>query len=101
MGKAGNPEKKIERLADVFKALADPARLSIVVLLAKHGRLCVNAISVATGLTQPATSQHLKLLRQAGILDAEKIGLHVHYGIDPHALAKLGTEWDTLLRGGK
>jgi ArsR family transcriptional regulator, arsenate/arsenite/antimonite-responsive transcriptional repressor len=74
--------KKLILLSEVFKALSDPTRLKIITLLASSRNLCVNMIANKIGMTQPAISQHLKILKQADILDAEKIGLEVHYSIN-------------------
>ncbi len=74
--------KKLIQMSEVFQALSDPTRLKIITLLASSKNLCVNIIANKIGMTQPAISQHLKILKQAGILDAEKIGLEVHYTIN-------------------
>jgi ArsR family transcriptional regulator, arsenate/arsenite/antimonite-responsive transcriptional repressor len=67
---------------EVFKALGDPTRLEIISLLSESNKLCVNVIADKMGMSQPAISQHLKILKNAGILEAQKIGLYVHYSID-------------------
>lgn len=57
---------------DTFSALADPTRRSIVELLAHHGRLSTADITTNFQMSQPAISQHLKVLRDAHLVDAEK-----------------------------
>ncbi len=74
--------KKVLKLADVNKALSDPTRLKIVLLLNSAKTLCVNAIAHRVGITQPAVSQQLKILKNAGIIEAEKTGLFVHYRVN-------------------
>src|SRR5690348_7701892 len=59
-------------LAQVFKALADPVRLRLVSLIGAHqgGEVCVCELTEAFDLTQPTISHHLKVLREAGIIDS-------------------------------
>ena len=74
---------KVEELAEVFKALSDPTRLRLVRLLGEHdGALCVNALAHKLGVTQSAVSQHLRVLRQAGLVRGERKGPFVHYSLD-------------------
>lgn len=74
---------KVEELAEIFKALSDPTRLKLVKLLNKHeGALCVNALAHRLGVTQSAASQHLRVLRQAGLVRSERHGYFVHYSLD-------------------
>jgi ArsR family transcriptional regulator len=69
-------------MAEVFKALGDPTRLQIISLLTESQNLCVNVIAEKTGMSQPAISQHLKVLKNAGFVEARKMGMHVHYSIN-------------------
>ena len=74
---------EIEELADIFKALSDPTRLRLVKLLSEGGgALCVNALAQMLGVTQSAVSQHLRVLRQAGLVRGERRGHFVHYSLD-------------------
>ena len=78
---------KIEELAEIFKALSDPTRLRLVKLLSEHeGALCVNALAHRLGVTQSAVSQHLRVLRQAGLVQGERRGYYVHYSLDQDRL---------------
>jgi ArsR family transcriptional regulator len=78
---------EIEELSEVFKALSDPTRLRLVRLLAEHeGSLCVNALAHRLGVSQSAVSQHLRVLRQARLVEGERHGYHVHYALDPARL---------------
>lgn len=67
-------EASAARLAPLFKALADPARLRLISLIATHagGEACVSDISETIDLSQPTVSHHLKTLRLAGLLGSER-----------------------------
>lgn len=74
---------EIEELTEVFKALSDPTRMRLVKLLRESGgALCVNALARMLGITQSAVSQHLRVLRQAGLVRGERRGHFVHYSLD-------------------
>lgn len=78
---------EIEQLAEVFKALSDPTRMRLVRLLSESGgALCVNALAHILGVTQSAVSQHLRVLRQAGLVRGERCGHFVHYSLDRDGL---------------
>lgn len=80
---------EIEELAEIFKALSDPTRLRLVKLLHEHqGALCVNALAGRLEVTQSAVSQHLRVLRQAGLVQSVRHGYRVHYSLDPGRLAQ-------------
>jgi ArsR family transcriptional regulator len=83
-------------MADLFKALSDPTRLKIINLLTESQNLCVGIIAERTGMSQPAISQHLKVLKTAGILDARKMGLEVHYSINQVKAAQLKDSVNSL-----
>ena len=70
-----------EELARLHKALSVPVRLQILRLIAERP-LCVNAITGFLGISQPAVSQHLAVLRQAGLVRGNKSGYMVHYSLD-------------------
>ena len=78
-------------LAQVFKALADPVRLRLVSLIGAHqgGEACVCELTTAFNLTQPTISHHLKILREAGIIDSERRGTWVYYWLVPAALERM------------
>ena len=74
---------EIEELTEIFKALSDPTRLRLVKLLsASGGALCVNALARRLDVSQSAVSQHLRVLRQAGLVRGERRGYFVHYSLD-------------------
>ncbi|HRU06639.1 MAG TPA: metalloregulator ArsR/SmtB family transcription factor [Candidatus Brocadiia bacterium] len=70
----------------MMKALSVEARARIVQLL-KERELCVNALAMRLGVTQGAVSQHLRVLRDAGLVDGAKRGYFVHYRLNEKALA--------------
>jgi ArsR family transcriptional regulator len=61
---------------DVFKALADPTRLKILECI-KNGEKCICEVIPFTGKSQPNVSQHLKVLKNAGIVDERKDGTRI------------------------
>ncbi|HDL84948.1 MAG TPA: ArsR family transcriptional regulator [Candidatus Acetothermia bacterium] len=73
--------------AEVFRALSVPNRMHILMLLKAKGPLPVKTIAETLELTSPAVSQHLKVLRQAGLVQAERQGYFVPYAVDDHALS--------------
>jgi len=70
-----------ENLARIFKVLSVEARVEIVRML-KVRPLCVGALSVRLNITQGAVSQHLRILRDAGLVIPEKRGYYVHYRLN-------------------
>ncbi|MEV0675066.1 metalloregulator ArsR/SmtB family transcription factor [Actinosynnema sp. NPDC050436] len=78
-------------LARMFKALADPVRLRLLSMIASHdgGEACVCDLTDAFDLTGPTISHHLKVLREAGIIDGERRGTWVYYRALPSALRTL------------
>jgi ArsR family transcriptional regulator len=80
----------------IFKALADPARLRIIEFLrrpdanccARADRVCACDLETVLGLSQPAVSHHMKLLQQAGLVDAEKAGRWTHYRLNKNRFAE-------------
>lgn len=86
-------EEQAADLAKVFKALGDPVRLRLLSLIASRegGEVCVCELTPAFDLSQPTISHHLKLLRQAGLIDCERRGTWVYYWLLPEALDRLAT----------
>jgi DNA-binding transcriptional ArsR family regulator len=68
----------------VFKALGDELRLAATLLIYRQGELCVCELMAAFAAPQPKVSRHLALLRDAGLLEAERRGQWVYYYINPH-----------------
>jgi len=83
---------EIEELTEIFKALSDPTRMRLVRLLSESGgALCVNALAHRLGVSQSAVSQHLRVLRQAGLVRGERRGHFVHYSLDRDGLEQYKT----------
>jgi ArsR family transcriptional regulator len=77
-------------LAQIAKALGDPVRLQLVDVLRRHaGQVCVCELVPLFDLSQPTLSHHLKVLRDAGIVDSERRGLWAYYYVIPEALTEL------------
>jgi arsenate reductase (thioredoxin) len=89
-----------DRVAARLAALADPVRLRLLGLLA-HGDWPVGALAVALGLSQPLVSFHLKVLRQAGIVTAERAGLFTYHRLHPAAVSAVFDELTGLLAQGQ
>src|SRR5690606_10886534 len=80
------------QLAAMLKALAHPVRLQIVGILSRFGgQVCVWDVESQFDLAQPTISHHLKVLREAGLVDAEQRGVWVYDPTGPEALAQLQT----------
>ena len=80
-----------EEIALKLKALADPVRLRLFSAVASHagGEACVCDVSEGLEVSQPTISHHLKVLREAGLLTAERRGSWVYYAVVPDALRAL------------
>jgi ArsR family transcriptional regulator len=78
-------------LARGFKALGDPVRLRLLSLIAARagGEVCVCDLTDAFDVTGPTISHHLKVLREAGLIDCERRGTWIYYWIIPAALGAL------------
>lgn len=71
--------------ARIFKALSVVTRVQIVQLL-KDGTLCVNALAQRLNVSPAAVSQHLRILRDADLVESEKRGYYVYYRVNPKTL---------------
>jgi ArsR family transcriptional regulator len=79
-----------ERMATVAKALGDPIRVQLVDVLRKHaGKVCVCELTPLFDVGQPTVSHHLKVLREAGIVDSERRGLWAYYYVLPDSVKEL------------
>jgi DNA-binding transcriptional ArsR family regulator len=78
-----NEEKQIESLAEVFQALSDPNRLRILeILLSVPHPICVTGIANRLGISQSAVSQHLKVLKNNGLVTHRKESYFKHYSLN-------------------
>jgi ArsR family transcriptional regulator len=84
-------------LARSFKALGDPVRLRLLSLIAARAgqQVCVCELTDAFDVKGPTISHHLKVLREAGLIDCERRGTWVYYWVIPSALGRLSGVLDT------
>jgi ArsR family transcriptional regulator len=80
-----------DELAALFKAVADPMRLRLLSLIACHdgGESCVCDLLGEFDVTAPSVSYHLRLLREAGLISAERRGTWVYYRANPDVMARM------------
>ncbi len=79
-----------KELADGLQMLAHPIRLQLLDVLARHsGQVCVCDLEAAVPVKQPTVSHHLRLLREAGLIDCERHGQWAYYFVKREALAAL------------
>ena len=87
--------EKQKELLELFKALGDETRLAIVqMLLGKE--LCVCDVLDAFDMSQPTISHHLKILRQAGVVQDERQGKWIYYSLNPAAFKLLAGVVDVI-----
>jgi ArsR family transcriptional regulator len=84
-----NP-KQAESVAGLLKALADPVRLRLMSMIAASEETCVCELTDTFDVSQPTISHHLRVLREAGLVDSERRGTWVYYWAQPEALDALG-----------
>ncbi|NEB37246.1 metalloregulator ArsR/SmtB family transcription factor [Streptomyces sp. SID14515] len=85
---------------DVIRALADPLRLRIVTLLARE-TLCTTHLVEETGAKQTNLSNHLKVLREAGLVETEPCGRFTYYKLRPKVLAGLSEQLADLAESAR
>lgn len=79
----------------ILKSLADENRLKIIKLLLNND-LCVRALARRLGLSEAAVSQHLKILREAGMVTGKKKSYYMHYTVNKEQLADLSAFFNEL-----
>ncbi|MFD7430152.1 ArsR/SmtB family transcription factor [Streptomyces sp. NPDC059814] len=85
---------------DLIRALGDPLRLRIVTLLARE-TLCTTHLVEETGAKQTNLSNHLKILREAGVVDTEPCGRFTYYKLRPEVLAGLSAQFAALAESAR
>ena len=85
-------------ITEFFKALSDPTRLKIFRILASspEKKLCVGSIAQKVDVTQPAVSQHLRVLKQVGLVTPNRDGFRVHYAINSATVETFKTAVERL-----
>jgi DNA-binding transcriptional ArsR family regulator len=89
-----------EKLAGLFKLFSVGARVRIVQAL-KRRAMCVTELTSQLGISQEATSQHLRVLRNAGIVWFQKRGFNVYYSLDKENMASMHKSIRALYRPSK
>jgi DNA-binding transcriptional ArsR family regulator len=82
------PREVLDTAGDLLRALAAPVRIAIVLQLRESQR-CVNELVDALGVPQPLVSQHLRILKAAGVVAGERSGREVFYRLVDHHLAHI------------
>lgn len=82
----------------LFRTLADPTRRAIFERLCRQGEQTVGALTAQAGVSQPAVSKHLGVLKQAGLVVDRHQGRQTHYSAQPGALAPL-VDWTKEMSG--
>lgn len=87
---------RADNFARMFKAVGDPVRLRLLSMIAsaRAGEVCVNDLTGEFELSGPTISHHLKVLREAGLVDSDRRGTWVYYRLIPAALAVMGAVLD-------
>jgi ArsR family transcriptional regulator, arsenate/arsenite/antimonite-responsive transcriptional repressor len=79
-----------------LKALGHPVRLGIAMRLAEEGGTCACDFADIFHVSQPTVSQHLKVLREAGLVQTRRNGTQILYSLEPAAVRALGSLFDSL-----
>lgn len=82
----------------VFRTLADPTRRALFERLCRDGDLTVGALTAQAGVSQPAVSKHLGVLKRAGLVRHRQTGRQIHYSAQLGALAPL-VDWTRQMTG--
>ncbi|MDG9711361.1 ArsR/SmtB family transcription factor [Streptomyces sp. DH10] len=85
---------------DLIRVLADPLRLQIVTLLAKE-TLCTTHLVDETGARQTNLSNHLRVLREAGVVETEPCGRYTYYKVKPDVIAQLAGQFADLAESAR
>ena len=80
--------EKLQYSSELMRALAHPLRLKILEFIDGHGEINVNKIYKTLNIEQSITSQHLRILRLAGVVDCNREGKFMHYNINYDVVAK-------------
>lgn len=88
----------ITKTAEFFKALGESTRIKILRLLLSYDNLCVGMIAYKLKITQPAVSQHLKILKTCGIVEGKRTGFSIHYSVKEDIFKKFGIELAKILK---
>ncbi len=87
-----------DRLAELIKAAADPARLQLLSIIGSQEEACVCDLQAEIGLAQPTISYHLKKLTQSGLLIREQRGTWAWYRVDAERMSELAAVFELPVR---
>ncbi|MBN9392306.1 MAG: winged helix-turn-helix transcriptional regulator [Chloroflexi bacterium] len=92
--------KQARKAADIFNALADPTRLTILSLIARseRGEACVCDLTASFNMGQPSISHHLKILKDADLIQGDKRGKWVYYSLVTGRDEEIKGLLDTVLK---
>ncbi|MDF0376108.1 MULTISPECIES: ArsR/SmtB family transcription factor [Streptomyces] len=86
--------------ADVIRVLGDPLRMQVVTLLARE-TLCMSHLVEETGAKQTNLSNHMKVLREAGLVDTEPCGRFTYFKLRPEVLASVSAQFAELAESAR
>lgn len=78
----------MDQIVQILKALGDDNRLKILIMLSRR-RICAKGIARHLGISEATVSQHIKVLKEAGIISGEKVGYYVHYDVNNAVLQEV------------
>jgi ArsR family transcriptional regulator, arsenate/arsenite/antimonite-responsive transcriptional repressor len=87
-------------LAPMFKALGDPVRLRLLSMIASTAEVCVCELTDGFDVSGPTISHHLRVLREAGLVDCERRATWVYYWVRPEAMRQLSALLDVAVPAG-
>jgi ArsR family transcriptional regulator len=99
LGREPMSARDAEHVAGLMKALADPIRIRLMSLIAATDEACVCDLTAPFELSQPTISHHLRVLREAGLVDCERRGTWVYYRAQRDALEAVGELFATTVGG--
>jgi DNA-binding transcriptional ArsR family regulator len=89
---------EVLKVTVVMKSLADPTRRAVFEAIARQGEVMAGALAQGAAVSQPAVSQHLRALKEAGLVAERKAGRHVYYRAEPAGLSPL-MRWMSFYSG--
>ncbi|KNF08601.1 putative transcriptional regulator [Gottschalkia purinilytica] len=78
----------MDKIVQIFKALGDETRLKILIILSRR-RICAKGIAKHLDISEAAVSQHIKVLKESGIIVGKKVGYYVHYDLQEPVILEM------------
>lgn len=85
-GISKNEELEAEELIEFMKLISEPSRFKIIQLLYYNSEISVNVLSILLDISQPAVSQHLKVLKLSSVIQVRRNGRKYYYSLDQSAI---------------